>query len=381
MYEPLRCIAAAILILLFGASTGSAQTATGGQTPSPTTKVVSGAFSTPEDPVLALLGVAPQAIFRPSSPSALGTYLVNGMDENGNLKTGLAIQTAPYFLLHGAKITLEEYRRDWAVRALSNVQLSLATTKGASDEDKSVRGAIGLRWVIFDRGDPRLSTKLGECFYHALPLPPVPGTLPSETGVKPLPDEAVAAWKRCLDEHKEEKWNASAWDIGFVPSWTSPDGSLNKFRSATKAVYSTLAYGFEHLNSEFLSKNAQIIFHARYIGDESVPIEGANSQFITQDSVSFGGRLRFGGARFAFSVEGLYTISNPDGGRKDASYRVAIASDIRLTDGVYLEVGLGGTAGRRNQNDEALLLTQIKWNIFNNPELWKSFLARDTGTR
>lgn len=123
------------------------------------------------------------------------------------------------------------------------------------------------------------------------------------------------------------------------------------------------------------------MFHIRYIADERVPVEGAKSQFITQDSLSFGGRLRFGGPRFAFSVEGLYMISNPDSGRKDDSYRVGIAADIRLTDGVYFEVGLGGTSGRRNQNDEALLLTLIKWNIFDNPALWKGFLARDTGTR
>lgn len=209
MHEPLRRVAAAILILLLVVSAGSAQTATGGQAREPHTDIVSGAFSTPEDPALALLGVTPQAIFRPSSPNALGTYLNNGIDENGNLKTGLAVQTAPYFLLRGADITLEKYNSDWFERVLSNIQLSLATTKGASEEDMSVSGAIGLRLVIFDWGDPRLFNKnlppsvrtvkdLPTCFGDVFPesaLPSISETLPSETGVKLLPDEKIAACK------------------------------------------------------------------------------------------------------------------------------------------------------------------------------------------
>jgi hypothetical protein len=49
----------------------------------------------PDSPSAAILGVTPQKIIRPSTPADLIGAVVSGLDEHGNLQSGLAIDIAP----------------------------------------------------------------------------------------------------------------------------------------------------------------------------------------------------------------------------------------------------------------------------------------------
>lgn len=116
----------------------------------------------PESPAFAVLGLSPQEVIRPTTPRDFAAGLLNGIDKNGNFQSGVAIDTVPYLLFNGENTSLAEYRErgNYAIRLLTNTQLSVATAKGSSDDDKSVKLAAGLKIVPWNRGDPRTFKRL-----------------------------------------------------------------------------------------------------------------------------------------------------------------------------------------------------------------------------
>lgn len=102
-----------------------------------------------------MLGVSTEEIIRPTSPRAFATELLNGVDKNGNFQSGIAIETAPYLLFNGKNVTLHDYQTSYMTQILTNSQISLATVKGSSDDDKSIRMAAGLKIVPWNKGDSR----------------------------------------------------------------------------------------------------------------------------------------------------------------------------------------------------------------------------------
>ncbi len=120
-------------------------------------------LSVPEAAAFAVLGLTPQNVVRPTSPGRFFTSLLNGVDDDGNLQTGFAIEVSPYMITRGNKLELSEYNdNDWK-RFLARTSLSLATAKGLSEEDESVRMALGLNFVIFDKADPRVMPEYHKC--------------------------------------------------------------------------------------------------------------------------------------------------------------------------------------------------------------------------
>lgn len=125
-------------------------------------------LAVPSSPAFTVLGLSPDRVARPTSPRELATDLLNGVDDQGNLQTGLAIDFVPYLLIAGDELTLAQYRQNdfgpiGLRRLAARSQLSLATTKGTSDDDKSVRLAAGLHVTPWDTGDARMNLTLDTC--------------------------------------------------------------------------------------------------------------------------------------------------------------------------------------------------------------------------
>jgi len=134
-------------------------------------------LSVPTSPAFSALGLTPQSVIRPTSPREFAASLINGVDPNGNLQNGIAVELAPFLMWHGNDITLNQYQNPNNLpddqnprdkfsfdRMLYRTSLSLATTKGTSDDDKSSRIAFGLTLTPYDLGDPRNDGILLDCF-------------------------------------------------------------------------------------------------------------------------------------------------------------------------------------------------------------------------
>jgi hypothetical protein len=329
-------------------------------------------LSVPESPAFTVLGVNPETVTRPTTPRAFATSLLNGVDDKGNFQSGLALDFVPYLTFFGSQTSLSSYRSNRMERFLARTQLSFATTKGATDADKSSRLALGLRFTLWDQGDPRLDQKLDTCYADALNDPRLTGrelrTFPGETDAqkeirlakrKTVLAEVV---KPCNDSARKRNWNASGWIVGLAPSWISKTGQTKDFIWNGGGFWTSVAYGFNSVDA--LKDNSQLIFHARYRTNESVPDPNDKGKFFTQDSLFLGSRLRIAPgseAKSILSFEGVFLRSRRNKGTFDNSSRYSLGFEQRVSDNIWFALSLGGQSGQPDGNNQPFVLSSFKW--------------------
>ncbi|HKO98837.1 MAG TPA: hypothetical protein VJU86_17690 [Pyrinomonadaceae bacterium] len=328
-------------------------------------------LSVPESPAFTVLGVTPETVTRPTTPREFATSLLNGVDQRGNFQTGLALDFVPFLTFFGDQTSLFSYKRSRLERFLARTQLSFATTKGATTEDKSARLALGVRLTLLDKGDPRLDEELNNCYRDALNDPrlddfdtPPNAEAPEVKARRLASREKILAEvvKPCNDEARKRNWNGTGWIVGAAPSWISETGETKNFHWNGGGFWTSLAYGFEGVSA--LQDNSQLILHARYRNNEIVPDTANAGQFLSQDSYFFGGRLRIApgsGAKSIFSVEGNYIRSRLNKGLYDNSTRFSLGLEQRIADGIWFSLALGGQGGRADGENKPFVLTSFKW--------------------
>ena len=324
-------------------------------------------LSVPESPAFTVLGLTPQSITHPATPRALASSLLNGVDQNGNFQTGVAIDTAPYMLFHGNDVSLGDYQKSRMTRFLARTQFSFATTKGASDNDKSAKLAAGLSLAIFDKGDARQDpqflaklVKAAQGVQDSFPALPPGHTADDEVNrAKQIVDKVEAITKPIRKEYERTNWNRSSWIIAGAPSWISTDGSTSHIAFNGAAVWSSIAYGFEGVPA--LKRNAQIIFHGRFHSAEEVPDPLNKGQFYKQQSEVFGGRFRYGTENTIGSFETVYIHTAPVGRPTDRYFRLTLGAEKKLTDNVWFHFGVGGESGQKNGQNKLFVLGTFKW--------------------
>lgn len=343
-------------------------------------------LSVPESPAFTVLGVTPQTVIRPTSPRAFATSLLNGVDTNGNFQSGLAMDFVPYLLLAGDELTLRKYQTHPVTRLLARTQFSFATTKGASEDDKSLRLALGLHVTLFDKGDPRTDEDLMTCF-STFRLPPPPTQLECELPDNPTPadreafrrcQETFEAAKeqralqvqevidfnndvstQCRNEAQKRNWNRSSWVVGAAPSWISTDGQTKNLSWNGGGFWTSLAYGFEGVPG--METRSQLIFHARFRNREQVPDPNITGNFLSQDSMFFGSRFRHGSPNFNGSFEYSFLRARINGQNFDNSARLALGFERRIAGDTWFNLALGGETGRADGRNNGFVITSFKW--------------------
>lgn len=323
-------------------------------------------LAVPETPAFYALGLTPEAVSRPASPRELAADLLNGLDENGNFQTGIALATVPYLLFAGDRLTIKEYRESegfsW-IRLAARSQLSVATTKGTDSEDKAARAALGIRVVPYDLGDPRQHRDLDACFTDIpLPPPPKPGDTLEERDKK-FNDEIKARLQReaqaCREKDEKQYWNASAWELGAAPAWIQEDGTQGKTKWGGATFWTSLAYGFERFST--LRETSQLILGFRYgLGNRAPDLQNSGS-FVKQDTALLGARLRLGKPNLHVSFEGSYLRIDPQGSGTQDAYRFSLAPEFKLPilDNLWFQVSVGGTGGR-GSDDRLFIMSSIR---------------------
>jgi hypothetical protein len=338
----------------------------------------------PESPAFAALGVTPQEVTRPATGRDLAISLLNGLDKNGNLQTGLSIDTAPYMLLAGNSITLDNYRarRHYMIRFLSRWQTSLATSMGGTPEDKSAKIAFGMRFTVFDRADPRMDAELLRCLSRAAdaafasgPATTVsanPGDKEAATAVPPEAGAIAEAEVRyetsarqaatvCRDTSARKRWNGSAWVAGVAPTWTSPDGTSEAMAYSGVALWTSIGYGFESI--PVLSEHAHIAAYVKVRSGEIAPDPFRENAMVTQDTLAVGGRFLLGVVSTQFNGEALYVRNRRlDDDLDDRYWHLGIGVEQRLIDNTWLNVALGRELNRK-PNNAYFVSASFKWGI------------------
>jgi len=323
----------------------------------PTLSLANLDLSVPQSPAFAILGITPDNIIRPGSPRELALSLLNGIGENGVFQSGIAIDTAPYLLFAGRTKTLYEYQNNYSVRFLSRIQFSFATSKGAQDQDPSLKVALGLHMTFFDNGDPRLDqeyiNKLSTAFFG------------SSLGhyVNPHDQAAIAAagkeWlETARTAAKERNWNKSSWSLGLAPSWIDKAGDSGNYDWNGGAAWTSLAYGFDtqpFVNTG-LENTSQLILHLRYRNHEEIPDPAATGSFYTEDSALAALRLRIGSPNFNASLDGAYVREWNSGSHDGSSYRLAFVLERKMAANLWLRLSYGKEFATPDGKDGSLFL-------------------------
>jgi hypothetical protein len=357
-------------------------------------------LAVPDSPAFAVLGLNPNNVDRPGSPREFATSLVQGVDANGNLQTGVAIEISPYMLLKGKETTLSDYQSKKSVRFLSRTMFTFATAKGATGDDKAARVATGLKVTPWDRGDPRMDEDLVKCMVDAVSIP-----LSQEEKLRELSrkrsdldvniseanekeKKKLITVKESLDhqyydlrneseaelnkkvkstieacrkstEFRSNLWNKSSWSIGAAPVFLSSTGKAEELGYSGVGLWTSVALR--------IGKRGQAIFNVRYRDNEEIPDEDNAGKFIEQDSFLAGGRIRYGSPVFNINAEGMYIIENKESDQEDDDmFRYGLGAEYNAAKDVWLVFSIGTESGN-NEGNEIYVLGNMRFAWSPNP--------------
>lgn len=309
-------------------------------------------------PAFVALGITPENVAHPATPREFATSLLNGVDRTGTLQTGFALEVAPYQVFFGPQTTLSEYRNNFFTRLLYNFNVSVATTKASTNDDKAQRLALGMEVTLFDKGDPRLNPAVENLFKQVTMENPLPDYDPdmSEAEYNALVKahyekfDPNKAYVDGLEKIRAASWGKTAWNMAWAPTWVSLSGNADNLKYEGLTAWTTFAYGFEGVGA--LQGRAQFIAHVRYReGEEVVDPDNATIK-AKQNTLFAAARLRWGRPDLSFSAEGAY-IRIWDGLQgDDQSYRIGAVLEKKVANNLWLVLSLGedfGVAGQASQ--------------------------------
>jgi hypothetical protein len=309
-------------------------------------------LTNPTSPAAKLIGAGDGKITTISTPSQFGLEVLNGLDNDGKFNTGIAVDTLPYVLIRGNGLTLEEYKSSWIQRFMSNIKLSIATTK-ALDNVSTARAALGLEFVLINDGDPRMDQ-----IYNA-EIEKLQKSIVDDVNPRSTPDELKAAAEKKNADIKKAKAAAEKrssqqkmWTVALGQSWVSSTGSYSDLIGEGMGFWTTYR--------QPLGDEAQLLVHASARNGERV--SDGNGGFINADTLVGGVRLLSGNRDFRFSLETAYNRESQGGQQINDYLSFGVGFEPRLYDNSWLSVSFGGNTGRQNGTDFQFK-TGIKWNI------------------
>jgi hypothetical protein len=306
-------------------------------------------FTVPDSPAFTYLGTTPTKISRPGTARDLAVTLLTGVNRDGQVNEGLAIDVRPWFLIPGFDIPIEKYKRFWYFVA-ANAQVSLGTVQSGpapmTGARGNVDGAIGFRFTLIDGADPMLDdayrADLGKAMLAC--APPVPGS-PTQPGDRDLACLREAAKKR-REKWLDDKWNAGRLSLGLATGLRAPGAVLGD--SAWSGLGAWLVGGGP------LGGWGQLIGQGRYDRDH----------LLKTNVISFGGRANVGTGRFNGFLEvlGHYRPGAAAGiDNFDASW--SAGGELRVADHAWLVGGFGKSFATDQAPDPIFVLANIRWAV------------------
>lgn len=321
----------------------------------------------PASPAFAALDLSPDTVARPATPNELASSLLNGVDRSGVLQQGVALDVAPFMTWAGHRVTRDAYIRSPVLRFLSRAQVSLATAKAASDDERAMRVALGTTFTLFDIGDPRADAALARCIAAANraalaaapPVPPPPDDLTPEAAE--AFDRQIARIEAareqdfrnpCRESARAWLWNRSAAVVGIAPTWISPTGSIKALGLDGLSAWASVAYGFEQLPK--LRSTTQLAGFVAHRG------RGNDAASARAAETSVGARLRVGGGATALALEIVRARASRDGA-VDVGWSMTFAGERKLTDDLWLTLSVGGRSRPGESGSQTFVLNSLSW--------------------
>lgn len=360
--------------------------------------------SDPESAGLVALGMEPFVTALVVVPPDFSMSSVVGQDERGESKLGVALDFSPYMIFAG-HAPLRSYQGDRLARLFYRVQLSLAVSRAAFNDEEGLRIAPALRIVFHDRRDPRVHRGPGSllnCLYNnSLPPPPdwearieditrelsAPSMRASENASlreqllaeRARREQDLAQWAStevsraihiCRNESSVARygWDATGLAGGIGPVFTGRSESPARASSTSMAAWLTGSYGFDPGSDHSAYATTWWAAHAQVLGQimyqrgdrVEVPTSGGTTNSTHINRLTLSTRLRFGAPDASGSFEGAL-IHEERRGLGDQIYsRLSLGGDYRLAEGTWLTMSVGRTVARDTKNI-TLVRAALKW--------------------
>lgn len=301
-------------------------------------------YAVPDIPAASFLNVTPGTVTRPSAPKDFLASLLNGVDANGRVQQGLAIEGSP-LIIPGVTITPDEYSKVWWKYLLANTRLSFATAK-ASGDTGSTSAALGLRMTIFDYGDAMRDKK-----YRKLLADTINTCKPTTF---PIDSTALAKSLACV--HKadssfvRDNWNALRLSIAGAHGITFDSSYVSRERNLGDQVWFDLGLP--------VTKFGEIVAYGQWSETDK---HDTTRYFSTW---SGGARAMIGSPTFdAFFEEVLQqrSIATPTISRRGQSW--SAGAEFLVTANLWLSTGFGKPATQGPQPQKVVVLANVRWGI------------------
>ncbi len=304
-------------------------------------------LSVPDSPAFVALGVSPTEVTRPRTTSELTVALSSILDGDGSLNAGIAIDVGLEAFLPA--ITVASFRESYVERLLRRIQFGVATSQGEADATSGLAPtsiAASVRVVWWEKDDPRDDKDLHEGLATALAYASDPAGVPTSGGnVVTAPADVAAKVKAVLEKAEAARWNRSFFETAMVATATSADSTLTGLDDAA-SLHAWLTFG------KRLGAKGQALGHARY----------AYQDATSTSTATVAGRLFYGGARAAGSLEGAVHLDRADGA-DDTWGSFSLGIEFGVGEGQWLNVAFGSEVGKDGQEEPILILSNLKWHF------------------
>jgi hypothetical protein len=336
-------------------------------------------LSVPQSPAFTILGVTPEAVVKSDDLRTVATGLLHGVDPQGNLQSGIAIDVRPYLALVGDESTLGDYQKSRWVQIASSAQVSFATASGQGDSDKADRQALALNVKLWREHDPALGTSkltytpakgpqvparavdarglvsgtMGECYGDyllAASSTAAAGDFPEDLdeATAKLAADARKTIAMCLAPFKKRYWNAGSLELAIAGYRSDVEGFSDD------GVGAWLGY------SHSIGERGQFIIKGAYTDNRLVAPKNANSPYTLVDETDAGARVRFGSRKGSLMLEGLWTRAKT-AAADDEYWRASIGTEVMVLPDVWIELAIGKAFGTRLFDDDPVYSGQLRF--------------------
>ncbi|WP_310429212.1 hypothetical protein [Chamaesiphon sp. VAR_48_metabat_135_sub] len=303
-------------------------------------------FAIPDSPAGKLIGSSTAKIPNISTPGALSTNLLNGLNSDGKFATGIAIDTVPYLIFRGSGMTLEEYQQGGLPQFLSNTSFSIATHKETASD--TARVGLAAQFKLINKGDRRMDEKYLkklENFAKTITEQASFGDLTTDEQNKEIGKE-LKKFKESPEYTVEinRLEQQPIWTVAVGTSFITPTGRYSDLRGDGMGVWTTYREG--------IGGNSQLIFHGAYRSGER--IADSKGAFFNGDTLLLGTRIRMGEeTNSQFSLEAAYNIENRQGSTSNSylSLGVGLEQKVVPKENLWLIFSFNNDIGRQNGGD------------------------------
>ena len=307
----------------------------------------------PQSAAFALLGVTPEKVIDPQTGQEFAAALLNGLDENGNLQSGLAIDFRPYRAL-GGKAFINDSYTSAIYSHLDRLKISLATTKGNNSADEAVRYGFGLNYAYswddfssiatsnkdFQSCSQKAIVKLEIAKNESNKNPQTAlGTYRDDPNYVKARDLFKSEQQVCYDNHSS--WAKSS--ISFGAALQSARERSEDVRESGHGLWLTYSQALKIVQAN--SADSEVAIHARAVRGQ---LSLVSDTLLTSNNDLIA--LRFRGGSSGFRIIGETSYNREETEAENDSYVLwSLGAEKKIFNGVWFRIAYGDSIGARDK--------------------------------